>query len=36
MDDIASPPQIKEALEEIERLKEFKTKSVPCSWLYKV
>jgi Tfp pilus assembly protein PilO len=28
MDDIASPPQIKEALEEIERLKEFKTKSV--------
>ena len=27
MDDIASPPQIKQALEEIEELKEFKTKS---------
>jgi|TARA_E500000331_G_C17245197_1_gene708845 Tfp pilus assembly protein PilO len=28
MDDIASPPQLKEALLEIEELKEFKTKSV--------
>ena len=28
MDDIASPPQLKQALEEIEELKEFKTKSV--------
>tara|TARA_Y100000592_G_scaffold65123_1_gene101315 strand:+ start:1854 stop:2174 length:321 start_codon:yes stop_codon:yes gene_type:complete len=28
MDDIASPPQIKQALEEIEELKEFKTKSI--------
>jgi len=28
MDDIASPPQIKAALEEIEELKEFKTRSV--------
>ncbi len=28
MDDIASPPQLKEALTEIENLKEFKTKSV--------
>lgn len=28
MDDIASPPQLKQALEEIEELKEFKTKSI--------
>ena len=28
MDDIASPPQIKQALEELEELKEFKTKSI--------
>ena len=28
MDDVASPPQIKAALTEIEELKEFKTKSV--------
>ena len=28
MDDVASPPQIKTALQEIEELKEFKTKSV--------
>ena len=28
MDDIASPPQLKQALIEIEELKEFKTKSV--------
>jgi uncharacterized protein YoxC len=28
MDDVASPPQLKEALSEIEVLKEFKTKSV--------
>jgi hypothetical protein len=28
MDDIASPPQIKAALEEIETLKEFKTRSM--------
>ena len=28
MDDVASPPQLKTALDEIEQLKEFKTKSV--------
>ena len=28
MDDIASPPQLKQALIEIEELKEFKTKSI--------
>ena len=28
MDDVASPPQIKTALEEIEELKEFKTRSM--------
>ena len=28
MDDIASPPQLKDALSDIENLKEFKTKSV--------
>tara|TARA_B100001094_G_scaffold282487_1_gene294615 strand:+ start:264 stop:584 length:321 start_codon:yes stop_codon:yes gene_type:complete len=28
MDDVASPPQIKAAMQEIEELKEFKTKSV--------
>ena len=29
MDDVASPPQLKTALEEIEVLKEFKTKAIP-------
>jgi len=28
MDDVASPPQLKEAIEDIEELKTFKTKSV--------
>ncbi len=28
MDDVASPPQLKNALDEIEQLKEFKTKAV--------
>ncbi len=28
MDDIASPPQLKQALSELEELKEFKTKSI--------
>ena len=28
LDDIASPPHLKQALEEIEELKEFKTKSI--------
>ena len=28
MDDVASPPQLKETLKEVEELKEFKTKSV--------
>ena len=28
MDDVASPPQLKTALEEIEQLKEFKTKAI--------
>ena len=28
MDDVASPPQLKSALDEIEQLKEFKTKAV--------
>ena len=28
MDDVASPPQLKTAMEEIEQLKEFKTKAV--------
>ena len=36
MDDVASPPQIKTALQEIEELKEFKTKSVTMFWLYKL
>ncbi len=28
MDDVASPPQLREAIQEIEQLKEFKTKAV--------
>jgi Tfp pilus assembly protein PilO len=28
MDDVASPPQLREAIQEIEELKEFKTKAV--------
>ena len=28
MDDVASPPQLKSAMEDIEQLKEFKTKAV--------
>ena len=28
LDDVASPPQLREALQEIEQLKEFKTKAV--------